>query len=75
MTASASTIRDTRWVSTPNGLHARRSCSRHIYFGMVAYKDSLSGIGVESLQRTVKDLAIWFADALGIGNQNGVKHG
>ena len=51
------------------------SCSRHIYFGMVAYEDGLSGIGVESFQCTVKDLAIWFADALGIGDQNGVKQG
>ena len=42
---------------------------------MVAYEDSLSRIGVESLQCPVKDLAIWFADALGIRNQNSLKQG
>ena len=54
-------------------MHACSSCSSHINFGMVADEDSLNGSGVESLQCTVKDLAIWFADALSIGNQNGLK--
>ena len=42
---------------------------------MITHKDRSSGIGVESLQCTVKDLAIWLVDALGLGNQDGVEHG
>jgi hypothetical protein len=41
---------------------------------MVTDKGSLSGIGVESLQGTMKNPAIWFADTLGVRNQDGVKH-
>ena len=40
---------------------------------MVTDKDSLSGIGVESLQCMVTNLTTWFADALGVGNQDSVE--
>jgi hypothetical protein len=40
--------------------------ARHVHFGVVTHEDSSSGIGVESRQCTVKDLAIWFVDALGV---------
>ena len=75
MTPSASTNPGHAWVSTPDGLHARGTCSRNIDFGMVAYKDSPSRVGVESLQGTLKDPAIRLAHTLGIGNQHGVEQG
>ena len=64
--------RNTR-VSTPDGLHARSSRPGYVHLGVVTHKDSSSRGDVESLQRTEKDPAIWFADALGVGNQDGIK--
>jgi hypothetical protein len=55
-------------------LHARSSRASHIDFGMVTHKDGSCGTDIESLQCTVKDPGIWFADAFGIGYQNRVKH-
>jgi len=40
---------------------------------VVSHEDRSIGHRIEAIQGTAKDLGIWFADALGIGYQNGVK--
>jgi hypothetical protein len=62
-------------VPTPNSLHPRTPRTRHVHFGVISNEDSVLGACTEALQRTAKDLGIWFANAFGVGNEDSVKGG
>ena len=62
-----------RGILRPYSLHPCASRPRHVHIRVVSYEDGSIGHRAEALQGTAKDLWMWFADAFGVGYQDGVE--